>query len=135
MYRPLNELDQTIFAIGSHDMTLDLIAQFLAECSRRLVSANVGSLAGLNAIRRGEAHFAGSHLLDLESGTYNLADIRRVLPGIPVNVVSLVEREQGLLVLKENPKGIHDLADLRRGDVSFINRQRGAGRGCCSIIN
>ena len=127
LYRALNELDQTIFAIGSHDMTLDLIAQFLAERNRRLVSANVGSLAGLNAIRRGETHFAGAHLLDPESGDYNLADIRRVLAGIPVKVVSLVEREQGLIVLPGNPKRVGDLKDLTRTDVRVINRQRGAG--------
>lgn len=127
LYRPLNELDETIFAIGSHDMTLDLMAQFLAERSRRLVSANVGSLGGLNAIRRGEAHFAGSHLLDPESGEYNLADIRRVLEGCPVKVVSLVEREQGLMVHKGNPRGIRTLADLAGSDVRYVNRQRGAG--------
>ena len=64
LYRSPAEIERTIFAIGSHDMTLDLLAQFLAERGRRLVSANVGSLGGLVALRRGEAHLAGSHLLD-----------------------------------------------------------------------
>ena len=72
LYRKPHELEQTLFAIGSHDMTLDLLAQYLAERNRRLVSANVGSLGGLVALRRGEAHFAGSHLLDMESGEYNV---------------------------------------------------------------
>jgi putative molybdopterin biosynthesis protein len=73
LYRSKSEIEKTIFAIGSHDLTLDLIAQFLSENERRLVSANVGSQAGLVALRRGEAHLAGSHLLDPKSGKYNVS--------------------------------------------------------------
>jgi putative molybdopterin biosynthesis protein len=127
LYRSPAELVQTIFAIGSHDITLDLLAQFLAARNRRLASANVGSLGGLVALRRGEAHLAGSHLLDPQSGEYNLSYIRQYLPGVPVRVVALVGRQQGLLVPRGNPKGIHSLYDLVRADVSFVNRQRGAG--------
>jgi putative molybdopterin biosynthesis protein len=127
LYRSPRELEKTIFAIGSHDMTLDLLAQYLTERGRRLVSANVGSQGGLMAIRRGETHLAGSHLLDPETGEYNLAAIRQYLPGIPVVLVTWVGREQGLLIQKGNPKGIRSLADLAREDVSYINRQRGAG--------
>ena len=127
LYRSLGEIEQTIFAIGSHDITLDLIAQFLSEYDRRLASANVGSLGGLVALRRGEAHLAGSHLLDPETGEYNLSYIRQYLPGLPVRVVALVGRQQGLLVPRGNPKGIHSLQDLARPEVSFVNRQRGAG--------
>ena len=127
LYRPAAELDRTIFAIGSHDMTLDLMAQFLTGRGRRLASANVGSQGGLVAIQRGEAHLAGSHLLDPETGEYNLLYIRRYLPGLPVKVVSLVDRQQGLLVQRGNPKHIQSLADLARPDVRFVNRQRGAG--------
>lgn len=127
LYRSHAELRQTIFAIGSHDMTLDLLAQFLAERGRRLVSANVGSQGGLVALRRGEAHLAGSHLLDPETGEYNLTYLRQYLPETPVRLVTWVFREQGLLVAKGNPKGLKGLADLARPDVRFINRQRGAG--------
>jgi putative molybdopterin biosynthesis protein len=127
LYRHPAELERTIFAIGSHDMTLDLVAQFLAKRGRRLVSANVGSQGGLVALRRGEAHLAGSHLLDPESGEYNLTAIRQYLPDIPVRVVSWVGRQQGLLVARGNPRGIRDLHDLERGEITFINRQRGAG--------
>ena len=127
LYRPPQELGNTIFAVGSHDVILDLLAQFLAARDRRLASAHVGSLGGLVALRRGEAHFAGSHLLDPETGEYNLAYIRRYLPGVPVVVLGMVEREQGLMVLPGNPKGIRGLEDLTRPDVTFVNRQRGAG--------
>ncbi len=127
LYRSPEDLEATIFAIGSHDITLDVLAQFLAARGRRLASANVGSQGGLVALRRGEAHLAGSHLLDPETGEYNLRYIRQYLPEIPVQVIALVERQQGLLVLPGNPKTIKTLEDLTRPEVAFINRQRGAG--------
>ncbi len=127
LYRSPVEIERTIFVIGSHDLTLDLLAQFLAERGRRLVSANAGSLGGLVALRRGEAHFAGSHLLDPATGEYNLSYLKTYLPETPVQLLKWVGRRQGLLVSKGNPKHIHSLLDLARPEVRYINRQRGAG--------
>lgn len=127
LYRNKVELDRTIFCIGSHDVILDLLAQFLSEHDRRFVSANVGSQGGLVALRRGEAHLAGSHLLDPETGEYNLAYLKQYLPGLPVKLVTLVGRQQGLLVRRGNPKGLKGLGDLARPEIQFVNRQRGAG--------
>jgi len=127
LYRNKAEIERTIFCIGSHDLTLDLMSQFLAEHDRRLASANVGSQGGLIALRRGEAHLAGSHLLDPQTGEYNISSIRQYMPDIPVKVIALVGREQGLMVKRENPKGIKSLMDLTQPDVQFVNRQRGAG--------
>jgi putative molybdopterin biosynthesis protein len=127
LYRSLNEIERTIVILGSHDLTIDLMAQFLAEQGLRLTSGNVGSLGGLNALERGEAHLAGSHLLDPGSGEYNLAYIERYLPGMPVVVLALVGREQGLIVPRGNPQGLASIRDLARPDIRFVNRQRGAG--------
>ena len=127
LYRSKAEIERTILSIGSHDLTLDLIAQSLAEHDRRLVSANVGSQGGLVALRRGEAHFAGSHLFDPKTGEYNIAYIRQYMPNIPVKVVALARRDQGLIVRRGNPKRIKGLEDLSRPEVQFVNRQRGAG--------
>jgi putative molybdopterin biosynthesis protein len=127
LYRHPGEVEHTIFAIGSHDITIDILAQFLAAQNRRLTSANVGSMGGLVALSRGESHLAGSHLLDPESGEYNLKYIHQVLPNLPVKVIVLVERQQGLIVAKGNPKHILSLRDFARNDVSMINRQNGAG--------
>jgi putative molybdopterin biosynthesis protein len=127
LYRPRAELAKTIFAIGSHDLTLDLLAQFLAPRQRRLASVNVGSLGGIQALKRGEAHLAGAHLLDPVSGEYNLAYIHQHLPGRSLRVVTLVGRTQGLFLAPSNPKGIQGLEDLSRPDIIFVNRQRGSG--------
>ncbi len=129
LYRTPAEIARTIVAIGSHDLTLDLLAQFLAERTNglRLMSANVGSLGGLVALRRGEAHLAGSHLLDPASGSYNDSYVHRYLPGQEIVLVTLVGREQGLIVPAGNPKGLANWQDIARTDVQFVNRQRGAG--------
>lgn len=127
LYRKPGEIERTIFCIGSHDVILDLLSQFLEAHDRRLVSSNVGSQGGLVALKRGEAHLSGSHLLDPQTGEYNLSAIRQYLPGVPLRVVTLVGREQGLMVRRGNPLGIRALEDLRRPDIAFVNRQRGAG--------
>ncbi len=127
LYRQPEELHQTIFAIGSHDISLDVLAQYLAKDGRRLVSANVGSQAGLVALRRGETHLAGCHLLDAQTGVYNLSAVRQYLPNQKVRILGWVNRVQGLLVARGNPKNIKGLQDLVREDVIFVNRQRGAG--------
>ncbi|HLA87116.1 MAG TPA: molybdopterin biosynthesis protein [Anaerolineales bacterium] len=141
LYRSRAEIEKTIFCIGSHDMTLDLLAQFLAKYNRRFASSNVGSQGGLVALRRGEAHMAGSHLLDPNNGEYNISYIRQYMPNIPVKVIALVGRDQGLIVRQGNPKGIKSLGDLSSSErspqrkaraepsrsVLFVNRQRGAG--------
>lgn len=127
LYRSLEEIKKTIITLGSHDLTLDLLAQYLSGRDRRLSSANLGSLGGLIALKRGHAHLAGSHLLDPKSGDYNLSYIEEYLPDLPVMVVSLVERVQGLFIREGNPADIEDVGDLARTDISFINRQRGAG--------
>ncbi len=127
MMRSQAEIAQTIFCIGSHDVILDLLAQFLSENGRRLVSANVGSQGGLVALKRGEAHLAGSHLLDPDTGDYNLRYIRDYLPDLRVKVVGFVHRLQGLIVKAGNPKGVKSLSDLEKNQLTFINRQRGAG--------
>ena len=129
LLRPEEQLDQTLIMIGSHDNTIDVLANELKVRDGRLhlSSSNVGSMGGLMAIRRGQTHLAGSHLLDPETGDYNFSYIQRYLPEVPVRVVQLAKRTQGLLVRPGNPKGIQDVSDLLRSDVVFINRQGGSG--------
>jgi putative molybdopterin biosynthesis protein len=129
LLRARSAVEATVMVVGSHDVALDVLADFLRRCHPRaaLASAHVGSLGGLLALRRGEAHMAGIHLLDEATGEYNVSYIRQYLPYRTVTLVTLAHREQGLLVPPGNPKGIGAIADLGRADVLFINRQRAAG--------
>ena len=129
LLRSPESLAGTIVAIGSHDLTLDLLASELRRShpNLTLASSNVGSLGGLLAVQRGEAHLAGSHLLDEATGEYNLAFIRRYVKDRATVVVNLVQRIQGFIVPPGNPKAITTLADLTRTGITFVNRQRGSG--------
>lgn len=127
LYRAPEDIARTVVAVGSHDPMLDLLGQYLAVRfpGYRLASANVGSLGGLVAQKRGEAHLSGTHLLDPEDGDYNVSYIRHTLGDLPVQVVTFAHREQGLIVAAGNPLHIQSLDDLPR--IRYVNRQRGAG--------
>lgn len=125
--RPLTAIERTLLAVGSHDVALDLLAGRLASDEIELVSAHVGSIAGLVALRERATHIAGTHVLDPESATYNDVAVRRYGPSEPVALVRLAEREQGILVAPGNPLQIADLGDLVARRARFVNRQRDAG--------
>jgi putative molybdopterin biosynthesis protein len=129
LMRSRRDIENTIVCIGSHDNALDLLANILKKRypGYSLSSAHVGSMGGLMALKRGEAHMAGTHLLDEETAEYNISFIKRLLAGRKIVLINLVYREQGLLVPKGNPKNITGFKDLTRGDIMFVNRQPGAG--------
>jgi molybdate-binding protein/DNA-binding transcriptional regulator YhcF (GntR family) len=114
---------------GSHDFCLDLLARRLRTVApqTRLICTPVGSTAGLLALGRGEAQLAGLHLLDVATGEYNRPSVRRLLPGINVRLITLVEREQGLIVRRGNPLGVRDIAGLARPALRYASRQPGSG--------
>jgi putative molybdopterin biosynthesis protein len=129
LLRPPEEIANTILFTGSNDLTIGVLDdQLRAQFPGLKISAsNIGSLGGLVALKRDEAHIIGTHLLDPMTGKYNLPDLKRQQLLAKVVVMNLVVREQGLIVLKGNPKKIKSLKDLARADVMFVNRQPGAG--------
>lgn len=129
LLQPIETIRNTVVIVGSHDNTLDVLADQIRACGSTvsLSSSHVGSLGGLMAIKKGVCHMAGSHLLEPADGSYNVSYIRRYLAGVPVKLVNLVLRDQGLIVAKGNPKAIAGVADLARPDITFINRQGGSG--------
>ena len=129
LIRDEEEISNTIVCIGSHDNTLDILGNFLKRKypELSLSSAHVGSMGGLIALKRGEAHIAGTHLLDEETGKYNIPFIEQLLPDEKIFLINLVYRQQGLFVSKGNPKKIKGFEDLMRNDITFINRQSGSG--------
>jgi len=129
LLRPLLSVRRTIVAVGSHDNTLDILADQIKAKHSHLTfsSSHVGSMGGLMAIKRGVCHLAGSHLLDPEDGSYNLSYVKKFLPQLDIKLVNLVFRDQGLMVKRGNPKGIKGIEDLAREEIAFINRQAGSG--------
>ena len=125
--RPLAQIERTLLAVGSHDVALDLLAGRLARDGTELVSAHVGSIAGLVALRERSAHLAGTHVLDPVTGTYNDDAVRRYGPGEPVALIRLAEREQGIVVAAGNPLALASLADVARIRARYVNRQKDAG--------
>ena len=126
LYRSLDEIKNTVVVIGSHDLILDVMADMMPNMYRSsyITSTHVGSMGGLMALKRNEAHLAPIHLLDEESGEYNISYIKRLF-NEPYALIKCVNRVQGLIVKKGNPLNITNLSDLTK--YRFVNRQRGAG--------
>jgi len=126
---PMEKLRNTLVVIGSHDPLLDELADMLHLGDPRLYmsSSHVGSMGGIMAIRRGEAHMAGCHLLDTADGIYNRSFIRKYFPKGDVKLVSCVGRQQGLMVARGNPLNICSFADISRQGIRYVNRQKGSG--------
>lgn len=122
-------LETSLMAAGSNDLALETLQGLLLREERDcyLFSASTGSRGGLAALAAGRADLALSHLLDAESGEYNVPFVRRELMGIPAVVVTLFHRELGLVIAPDNPKRVTGFADLARPGVRFVNRQAGSG--------
>ena len=125
--KSLEEIENTLVSIGSHDMTLDLIGDMMANKyqGKRFASTHVGSMAGLMALQRCETTIAPTHLLDMETGEYNVSYLKQIFPREEMALIKGIDRIQGIIVKKGNPLGIKGVEDLVR--VRYVNRQRGAG--------
>jgi putative molybdopterin biosynthesis protein len=129
LLKNITEIKSTIVSIGSHDIAMDIMANLIHQnnSAYSLSSAHVGSMGGIMALRRGEAHMAPIHLLDEASGKYNIEYIKRYLPNVEMVLIKGVKRIQGIMVKEGNPKNIKDFDDLTREEIQFVNRQKGAG--------
>ena len=126
---PMQKLQNTLVVIGSHDPLLDELADMLHLENPELYmsSSHVGSMGGIMAIRRGEAHAAGCHLLDTGDGSYNRSFIKKYFPRGGVKLISCVGRQQGLMVAGGNPLNIREFSDIARDKIRYVNRQKGSG--------
>lgn len=129
LYRPVEEIKNAIVFSGSHDLTIDLLSSQLKKqrTDMKIVSSHVGSMAGLMAIRKGEAHVAGIHLLDPETKEYNITYVRKFLDGQDAVLYPFLKRTQGWLLPKGNPIGIESVRDIAGKGADYANRQKGAG--------
>lgn len=129
LYRPVEEIKNAIVFSGSHDLTIDLLSSQLKRqrTDMKIVSSHVGSMAGLMAIRKGEAHVAGIHLLDPETKEYNVTYVRKFLAGQDAVLYPFLKRTQGWMLPKGNPLGIESVSDIAEKGADYANRQKGAG--------
>ena len=115
--------------ICGQDMCLDLLVGRISASGGKtaVLRSYTGSYNGLYALYHGDVTMTAAHLWDSETDTYNYPYIRRMLPGVPVGVLRLAGRTQGLYVKKGNPQNIRGWEDFTRRDITMINREKGCG--------
>jgi putative molybdopterin biosynthesis protein len=115
--------------VGSHCVGIDILLTVISEKTRSVLGKiiNVGSMGGLQALKRGEADLAGIHLLDENSGDYNTPFIKRFDLENKIILVRGYVREQGFMTRKDSTKKVNNFSDLLNPEISFINRNRGSG--------
>lgn len=122
LFNPLNRVKNKLITIGSHDLIIDIISDIM-----ELSSTHVGSMGGILAVKRNECHIAPIHLLDMESGEYNISYVKKYFPDEKMVLIKGVQRKQGFIVEKGNPHNIREFKDLFKDNIVYANRQRGAG--------
>ncbi|WP_147535043.1 molybdopterin biosynthesis protein [Bacillus marasmi] len=129
LLRPLSEITNALLFTGSHDLTIDLLSSNLRKerSDMKIVSAHVGSMAGIMAIRKGEAHVAGIHLLDPETREYNVSYVKKLLAGQNVVLYPFLKRTQGWMLPKDSDIDNMNVKELVERELHFVNRQKGAG--------
>ena len=125
----MEQIKNTLLFIGSHDPLVDEISKIFVQRNSKYIlsSAHVGSMGGIQAIRRGEAHLAGIHLLNEKDGSYNQSFATKYFPNGEASLIECVGRTQGIMVAKKNPKKITSISSLCNPDIRYINRQKGSG--------
>lgn len=121
LYRPLEEIKKKLVIIGSHDVVIDIIGD-----SMPVSSAHVGSMGGILALKANSAHIAPIHLLDKDTGEYNVPFVKKFFDE-DMALIKGLGRTQGILVPKGNKNNITSVEALRGGKFSYANRQNGAG--------
>jgi len=111
-------------AAGSHDLLLEWA---LRESGCDLALLSGGSQDGLRRLANGEAMVAGLHIIDPDTGDYNISSVR-MLQGIgDLVLIEWARRWQGLVLPAGNPKRVASLSDLRDKRLRIARRQDGAG--------
>jgi putative molybdopterin biosynthesis protein len=126
LLKPISRIERTAVVVGSHDPLIDELSDLMRKSGQGYVSsAHVGSMGAIRAVPSGQAQLGGVHLLNPADGSYNVSYIEQFIPEGGVALIECVQRTQGLMVAKGNPKGLKDFSDIR--GLSYVNRQKGAG--------
>jgi len=115
--------------ITGQDISLDILSKHMEHKMKNIrpLRAYVGSLDSLISMYRGESDIVSTHLLDGDTGEYNLPYIRKLLVGSSYRVVNLLSRKAGFYVPGGNPRGLKDWNDLKKPGLRLVNRENGSG--------
>lgn len=129
LLRSESEVRNSLVIVGSHDPLIDIVSDLMRKNypGEFVSSAHVGSMGGIMAVKRGEAHTAGIHLLDEVTGEYNQSYVNKYLSNEKISIIKGVKRIQGFMTAPGNPLNISSVADLTRSGIRYVNRQRGSG--------
>lgn len=118
------EAAQPELILAGQDVVLDILANYLQEAGVNAARTYLSSFEGLLSLYQDKIHVAACHLYDGED--CNASFVRSLMPGVSAVLINLSYRTQGFYVRKGNPKGIHGWEDLRRGDITVLNRRPGS---------
>ncbi len=123
----VSELENRLVSIGSHDLILDFVkTDFITSKSEfSVTSSHLGSFGGLFALKNKECIIAPIHILDENTGTYNIETVKQFFKDEKMVLIKGVKRQQGLIVQEGNPKGIERIEDVV--NCKYVNRQASSG--------
>jgi len=126
--KKLETFSEALIIAGSNDLFLADSLSLFQEKHRNILPlySSIGSMNGINALKKGWCHICASHMLQKEDEEYNLTYIKEIFNQDFV-IVNFAYRTQGLIVSASNPKQITGIKDLVRPDITFVNRQSGTG--------
>jgi len=110
--------------ISGQDVVLDILANFLQQEGIHAARTYLSSFEGLLSLYQEKVQVASCHLYD--GYEYNTSYVRTLMPGIPAVLINISYRTQGFYVQKGNPKNIKGWSDLKRKDISILNRRAGS---------
>ena len=115
--------------ICGQDISLDILANHLGTMTKttHVYRSYLGSYNGIYELYQGRVNVATAHLWDGDTNEYNVSYVKKMLPGVPALIMRIGQRKQGFYVPKNNPKGITGWSDLKRKDISIVNREKGSG--------
>ena len=113
------------FIISGQDVVLDLLANHLQQEGISTSRAYLSGFEGILSLYEGKVNAAACHLYDGEG--FNASYVRSLMPGIPAVLVNISHRRLGFYVKAGNPKNIKGWSDLKRQDISILNRRPGSG--------
>jgi molybdate-binding protein/DNA-binding XRE family transcriptional regulator len=127
IFLPEHLLNNTIILMGC-DPTFEILANHISRIAPdyRVHCLFASSYASLTGISDGVAHVAGTHLHNTDDSEANVLIANEMLGGMKCNIFGFSLMEEGLIVAKNNPLGIRNVADLAQPMVRFVNREQGA---------